>query len=262
MADSIEELKHKVALSCKILAMMGLVKDILGHVSVRIPGTEEMLVRCRGPQESGLLFTIDDDVRRTDFSGKGPDLAGGYFAPGETPIHGESLRLRPNVNCVIHAHPPGALMVGVGKVAMRPIIGSYDGGFTIEHTVNGMPLFPHAYLISRPELAHRMLHHMGNHHVCIMKGHGVTITGASVEDATIRALRFESACRIHWQLALAGREPDDVSGETMNEFALRLAAPPSGLSERTASMTWNYYVRLLETRASVPVSVGVGDLMI
>lgn len=262
MADSIEELKHKVALSCKILAMMGLVKDILGHVSVRIPGTDEMLVRCRGPQEAGLLFTTDDDVRRTDFSGEGPDLAGGYFAPGETPIHGESLRLRPNVNCVIHAHPPGALMVGVGKVAMRPIIGSYDGGFTIEHTVNGMPLFPHAYLIQRPELAHRMLHYMGNHHVCIMKGHGVTITGSSVEDATLRALRFETACRIHWQLALAGREPDDVSVETMNEYAQRLAAPRSGLSERTGNMTWNYYVRLLESRASVPVSVGVGDLMI
>lgn len=262
MADSIETLKHKVALSCRILAMQGLVKDILGHVSVRVPNTDEMLVRCRGPQESGLLYTVDDDVRRTDFSGKGPDLAGGYFSPGETPIHGESLRLRPGVNCVIHAHPPGALMVGIGNVGMRPIIGSYDGGFTIEHTVNGMPVFPHAFLISRPELAHRMLNYMGNHNVCIMKGHGVTITGTSVEDATIRALRFETACRIHWQLALAGRSPEDVSVETMNEFAHRIATPPSGLSEQTLNMTWNYYVRLVESGATQPLSVGVGDIMI
>ena len=265
MADSIEELKHKVAQSSRILAMMGLVKDTLGHVSVRIPGTEDqMLVRCRGPQEAGLTFCVDDDVRRTDFNGNGSDLEGGYFSPGEVSIHGESMRLRSEVNCVIHAHPPGALMCGIGGVEFRPIIGSYDGGFTIEHSISGTPIFPHAYLISRPELAHRLIYFMGKHNVCVMKGHGVTITGTSVEDATIRALKFESMCRIHWQLALAGRAPQDVSIETLNENAKRMGESRSatGLSERTPTMVWDYYVRMSELTNGVPLSLGVPDLMI
>ena len=38
MSDPTEDLQGKVALSCRILAMEGLVQDILGHVSARTPG--------------------------------------------------------------------------------------------------------------------------------------------------------------------------------------------------------------------------------
>jgi len=54
MADTLGELREKVAISCRILAMMGLVKEIFGHVSVRIPGTQEAFIRCRGAVEEGL----------------------------------------------------------------------------------------------------------------------------------------------------------------------------------------------------------------
>ena len=36
MAESVEEQREKVAVSCRILAMEGLVDEILGHVSARI----------------------------------------------------------------------------------------------------------------------------------------------------------------------------------------------------------------------------------
>jgi len=42
MAESTEELRGKVAVSCRILAMEGLVDDILGHVSARISNANEM----------------------------------------------------------------------------------------------------------------------------------------------------------------------------------------------------------------------------
>ena len=264
MAESLDELKHNVALSCRILAMMGLVKDTLGHVSARVPGSSsDMLIRCRGnEEEAGLLFTTDNDIRRVDFDGNGADLTGGYHSPGEVSIHGESMRLRPDVGCVIHAHPPGALMCGVGGVEFRPIAGSYDGGFTLTHALDGVPVFPHAYLISRPELAHRLVAFTGAKHVCIMRGHGVTITGATVEETTVRALRFEAMCRIHWQLALSGRTPLELDQEDFNEHARSRSAAPSPLAPRTGGWIWKYYVKLLESGASLPVSVGVGDIEI
>ena len=36
MADSIDDLRTKIAQSCRILALTGLVRDTLGHVSVRL----------------------------------------------------------------------------------------------------------------------------------------------------------------------------------------------------------------------------------
>src|SRR5205823_275502 len=127
MPDTLDDLKHKVALSCRILAMMGMVKASLGHVSARIPGTEEMFVRSRATPDVGLPFVADEDVRRAPLTiPSGGDMGDGYRAVGEIAIHGEIMRFRPEVNCVIHAHPPGALMIGLGGVELKPIVGAYD----------------------------------------------------------------------------------------------------------------------------------------
>ncbi len=64
MPETLNDLRKKVALSCRILAMEGLVEGILGHVSARIAGTNEMLIRCRGNGECGVLFTKPSDIRR------------------------------------------------------------------------------------------------------------------------------------------------------------------------------------------------------
>ena len=64
----------KVATASRILGMLGLVRESTGHVSARIPGTDEMWVRCRGGDENGLVFTGLHNVRRTDFDGEGPGM--------------------------------------------------------------------------------------------------------------------------------------------------------------------------------------------
>jgi len=55
-----EVLREKVAVSCRILAMEGLVDDILGHVSARISNANEMWIRCRSPEEEGVRYTTVD----------------------------------------------------------------------------------------------------------------------------------------------------------------------------------------------------------
>ncbi|MCM2532886.1 class II aldolase/adducin family protein [Neobacillus pocheonensis] len=56
MSDSLNTLREKVAIFCRILAMEGLVDETLGHVSVRIPNTDEMFIRCRGEEENGVRY--------------------------------------------------------------------------------------------------------------------------------------------------------------------------------------------------------------
>jgi ribulose-5-phosphate 4-epimerase/fuculose-1-phosphate aldolase len=264
MPDELEDLKHKVALSCRILAMMGMVKASLGHVSARIPGTDEMFIRCRAVKDIGLPFVRDEDIRRGPLTtASGADMGDGYVAVGEVAIHGESMRLRSDVNCVIHAHPPGALMIGLSDVDLQPILGAYDSGASTKLLLReGYAVFPHSYLIGRPELAHRMMGVMGARNTVIMRGHGVTITGESVEDATARAICFEALCRITWQFAAAGKTPAQVTTETLEEFEANWARAGFPGSAEDRERNWTYWEAMTEQAESLPYLIGLDHLMI
>ena len=81
-------------LSCRILAMEGMVERITGHVSARITDSDEMWIRCRSPEEEGVRYTTIDAIRRVDFDGKGPHKGEQYQVPNELPIHGEIYKKR------------------------------------------------------------------------------------------------------------------------------------------------------------------------
>jgi hypothetical protein len=68
--SDIETLRHEVATGCRIAGHRGLCEDILGHISVR--AGDGLLIRCRGPRESGLLFTQLEDVRLASYERRGP----------------------------------------------------------------------------------------------------------------------------------------------------------------------------------------------
>src|SRR5262249_15930401 len=72
MADPTEELREKVRVLWWILGMGGMVDEILGHVSARVAGGDEMWIPCRSPEEEGVRHTTVDAIRRVDFDGKGP----------------------------------------------------------------------------------------------------------------------------------------------------------------------------------------------
>jgi ribulose-5-phosphate 4-epimerase/fuculose-1-phosphate aldolase len=143
-------LRRAVAEACRVLAHEGLAADVLGHVSVRVD-QDTLLVRCRGPHESGLLFTTPDDVHLVGLDGQ-HDLPAGYTVPGELPIHVETLRSRPDVIAVVHAHPPAVVAADLAGLALRPIIGAFNiPAMRMAH--RGVPVYPRAVLIRRAELA-------------------------------------------------------------------------------------------------------------
>ncbi|WP_201318901.1 class II aldolase/adducin family protein [Paenibacillus sp. EPM92] len=237
MSDLLQDIREKIALSCRILAMEGLVDGILGHVSVRIPGTDEMFIRCRGEEENGVRYTRSDAIRRVDFDGNGADLEGKYDVPKELPIHGEMYKLRPEVGCVIHAHPLDALICGITDLEFRPVFGAFNIP-AMRMALEGIPVFPCSCLITRQELAHYMMQAMGDKNICLMKGHGITVTGKTVEEATVRALNFNILAKVTLQVAQTGREAAPISQEDMNEL------PDLGTTFND-QWGWRYYVKKL-----------------
>lgn len=243
MADEVAEIRRKVALSCRILAMQGLVRETTGHVSARIPGSNEMFIRGRGDGESGLLFTQPEEVVRVDFDGAsiGDDVPVGK--PQELPIHGEIYKARPEAQCVVHAHPPGALLCGVTGVELRPIFLAYDPS-AASLAFDGVPVFPRSMTLTRPEEVWPMLEVMGEKNYCLMRGHGITVYGGSIEEATVRAIKLETLARINWQAARQGRAPD-VAAEDLGLHSSR--GRPANRRDGVGPV-WNYYVQLLAQR--------------
>jgi len=242
MADSVDEIRRKVALSCRILAMTGLLKETTGHVSARIPGTNEMFIRGRGDEETGLLFTGEAEVLRVDFDGNGVPLDAPVGTPNELPIHGEIYKARAEVGCVVHAHPPGTLLCGIAGVELRPIFGAYDPS-AMNLALDGVPVFPRAITLTRPEDVWPMIELMRGKEVCLMRGHGITVTGTTVEQSTVRAIKLETLARVCWQAAQHGHVPE-IAAEDVEVFRTRGFGRP----RRRDEPVWNYYVALLEQR--------------
>jgi ribulose-5-phosphate 4-epimerase/fuculose-1-phosphate aldolase len=249
MTDSEAALQATVALSCRILAVMGLVKEITGHVSARIPGTEAMLIRCRGEEEYGLLYTTAAQVRRLSFDGSGPGLDDRYVAPIELPIHGETYRARPDVGAVVHAHPPFALLCGLAGLELRPIFGAYDPD-ALALAEAGIPVYPRSVLIDSPARAAELLDVLGEAPACLMRGHGITVVGATVEQATVRAIKLETLARVTWELAAADRVAPSIPEDEAAVFRRR--AVGSSVIPGGEAWLWRHYVRLAEARASLP----------
>lgn len=212
----VTELRRTIAQACRILALQGLAEDVLGHVSVRA-GNGDLLVRCRGPAERGLLFSTPADVHRVPLDGAPAGLPDGYAPPSELPIHAETLRRRPEVNAVVHAHAPSVIMADLAGLALRPIVGAYNIP-AMRLALDGIPVYPRAVLIRRDGLAAEMADAMGDAPACVLRGHGVTTTGATIAEAVIRALNLESLARITLGVARADGRPKDLPAADIAEL--------------------------------------------
>lgn len=209
--------RRTVATACRILAHRGLAEDVLGHISART-GPGRMLVRCRGPREAGLLFTSPQDVREVDLDGDG-DLDE-WAVPHELPIHTEVLRARPDVDAVVHCHPPSVLVAGIAGLSLRPVFGAYNIA-AARCALDSVPVYPRSVLIRRRELAQEMVAAMGPSTVCVLRGHGVTTVGSgphAVEQAVVRALNLEVLARVTVQLAAVGAPTTALSEDDIAEL--------------------------------------------
>lgn len=208
MADEAQELRREVAIACRIV---GVEVSNSGHVSARIPGTDEMFVRCRGGgAEGGMTYADLHHIRRVDFDGEGPHLGKRHFAPGETPIHGEVYRVKPEVGAIVHTHPYFSLLCGISEVEFRPVFGGFDPQ-ALKIAMLGVPIYDRAATVTDKAMAHEMLEVMGNRDLVLLKGHGILATGRTVRDAVNLAIQIELLAKVMWELELAGKRPKTLS---------------------------------------------------
>ena len=211
-----------------------------------------MLIRCRGSGEAGLAFTAAECVQRVRFDGTGVSKALDYETPSELPIHGEMYLARLEVNAVVHAHPRATLICALAGLPLKPIFGSFDTR-ALGLAEAGVPVFPRSILIRDRALGQELATAMKGKAVCVMRGHGITTVGATVEEATLRAIQLETLASITLEIATAGGAPESMS-EADREYFRKLRETQDSKQrahgQDVYTWTWRHYVKLLEAQGT------------
>ena len=132
------------------------------------------------PARAWPRLTEPEDIQLVDYNGNGAGT--GYRPPNELPIHAGVLSAPPDVDVVVHAHPPPVVAADLAGIRLRPILGAFDiPGAHL--TAGGIPVFARAVLFRTPELAAEMVASMAARPVVVLRGHGLTRTGGTVAEA-------------------------------------------------------------------------------
>jgi L-fuculose-phosphate aldolase len=206
---------RRMALCCRQLAARGLIAGRDGNLSVRL-GPKRVLVTPSGCIKS--LVTAGDMVE-VDVAGK-PHRGsrGGRRKPtSELDLHLRILRHRPDVQAVVHAHPP----IATGfAVAGEEIPGNLLPELIF--VVGRVPLVPFG-MPGTPELGDRVVPYLAGHDALLLANHGAVTMGTSLDDAWIRMESLEHAARIIYAARAIGRpvELDARSVDRLEAFRVQ-----------------------------------------
>jgi ribulose-5-phosphate 4-epimerase/fuculose-1-phosphate aldolase len=176
-------------------------EDIYGHVSGRLPPEAK---------REGLLFARmriapeplnPDEIMELDFSCR--RVKGTQHVSGETFIHTEIYKARPDVGGVVHAHPLHAVTLSATGRQLRTFHPpSIPFG-------NGVPFFRSNLIYSESD-GREVAQTLGRGKAVILKNHGAVTVGRSVAEAVVMMYYLEKAAYAHLMAGkdLAPWEPD------------------------------------------------------
>jgi ribulose-5-phosphate 4-epimerase/fuculose-1-phosphate aldolase len=226
------DLVDRLVYANRILYDQGIV-DGLGHVSVRHPHQEGVfLLSCnRAP---GLVKRQDIVCYDLDGNAVSNTTERPYL---ERFIHSEIYRARPDVVAVVHSHSPSVIPFAITHNPLKPVfhmsgfLGSGSAHFEIREAAGNSDM-----LIRSAYLGEALAKSLGKHNCVLMRGHGSTVVGTSLEQVVYRAIYAE----VNAKLQLAANGLGDIT--FLNEEEAKLA---SDMNDGQIPRSWNLWVTRL-----------------
>ncbi|HEV8014181.1 MAG TPA: class II aldolase/adducin family protein [Stellaceae bacterium] len=245
-----DDLRALVAQSCRVLGRLDLTNAATGHVSARIPGQDRVLIRARGPDETGVRYTTSEEIVETDFDGKLIDRSRpGLAVPNEIFIHTEIYKSRPEINAVVHIHPPMVVLFTICDRPLLPFYGAFDPPSALL-AIEGIPTYQRSITITTPALGQDLVKTMDGATVCMMRGHGITAAGPSIETASLKAIQLNELALMNYRAQLLG-DPSPIAAEDQAALRSRGTARPPGSAgdgaQKYVMSAWRYYCALTDS---------------
>lgn len=189
MTDTVESLKEKVVLACKVLQRQG-VLDGYGHLSARLSGERILSTPHMPPGKVALrdLIVIDMLGQKLD----------GFGEPnGEMPMHTSIYKARPDVQCILHYHPDELVAVsvttGIKVVANCGV-----------HFYRGAPIYDSPLLIRNHQLGDQVAETLGDRNAVLLRGHGGTVVANDLDTLLRLGIDLVRTARIQIMAASLG----------------------------------------------------------
>jgi 3,4-dihydroxyphthalate decarboxylase len=242
------DVREQIVLSCRMIGSRGVSKGSFGHVSARVPGfVDRIFIKSKGPDEEALEFTTDRDIITLDLDGRVLEAPAGLQAPAETAMHLAIYRARPEIMSVIHSHPQYVVVLTACDKPLVPMYGAFDGDAALRLLEEGLPTFQGSQTITNDAMAAEFLAVMGSRRACLLRGHGMTVAGTSVEDVTVTSLTVSELAHLNY-LAYAIGVPTEVPD--LEAHRARWTAPGGhnggAVNAAGESFVWRYNKKLLD----------------
>ena len=211
-----QEAKRKLIDAGKILEHEGQGDFTRGHVSVRAP--DDPALFFMKPHSVGFDEITMDNILTIDLDGK--VVAGTARRHSEVFIHSEIFRARPDVNSVIHSHPPYAVALSATGRPMRVL--SQPSAVFYE----ALPVYTDTIdLIRTKDMGQGVAQALGPHRAVLLKNHGVVTAGASLEESVIVLLMLENAAMIQMIAEAPGPTAPEFPREQILALQYKLTRP-------------------------------------
>jgi len=198
-------LRAQLAQAARRMHAAGWAANHDGNVSVRI-GRDRFVIT---PTATSKAEVNEESLVVID--GKGAVVEGTRKPPGETELHLAAYRARPDVDAVMHAHPPYATAFGAARVPLEPVC--------LPEAVVSLGRIPLApFALPRTPLATEAVSRCAAEaEAMLLPGNGALTLGPDVSLCFLRMELVEHLAKIlHHARALGGAQP--IPAEEMTKL--------------------------------------------
>jgi L-fuculose-phosphate aldolase len=209
-------IKDRLIVAGKVLVSRGQDDFTRGHISFRLPDDPGLFFMK--PHSIGLDEITMANILTIDLEGN--VTAGAARRHSEVYIHSEILKVRPDVNCVIHTHPTYATALSATtrtlKTYSQPGALFYEALGTYSDTIN---------LIRSQAMGAGVARALGKGRGVLLKNHGIVVTGASIEEAVISTIMLENGAMVQLLAEAAGEVAPEFPRDDIEKLKHDISRP-------------------------------------
>lgn len=200
-SDPVDALRHKVLDAIRVVRAMGMFEGNSGHVSLRVPGTRQILLPCH-LHEEGASLTFEDlgpeHIVQVDLDNHRFENPQGLPPPDEYWIHTAVYDAHPEAGGVVHTHPDYPVSLSMADVTVKPM----------HHLATifapEVPIWDNHLQVDDRETSTAMVQAMGDNYAVVLRAHGLVTWGHSIEEAVAVSRIVDMSARRQYIAAQVG----------------------------------------------------------